>query len=80
MDEKLDGLEIKVSELKSEVGTWQGRWEEERQRNDDLARILTRVVEIGTKGGILSQVDRSGSRFQRSEEGEPPTTNSERKD
>ncbi|KAF9061442.1 optic atrophy 3 protein-domain-containing protein [Rhodocollybia butyracea] len=57
VDEKLDGLENKVVELRTEIGEWQGRWEEERQRNDDLARILTRVVEIGTKGGVLSQVE-----------------------
>jgi len=73
VDEKLEGLESKVSELKGEIGEWQNRWEEERQRNDDLARILTRVVEISTKGGgILSEVEVLRPRFQQDEgQGEP---------
>ncbi|KAJ4482374.1 optic atrophy 3 protein-domain-containing protein [Lentinula aciculospora] len=64
VDEKLDGLESKVSELRTEIGSWQERWEEERRRNDDLARVLTRVVDIGIKGGVLSEVEALRPNFQ----------------
>ncbi|KAJ3783558.1 optic atrophy 3 protein-domain-containing protein [Lentinula aff. detonsa] len=64
VDEKLDGLENKVSGLVTELGSWQVRWEEERKRNDDLARVLSRVVDIGIKGGILSEVEALRPNFQ----------------
>ncbi|KAJ3799830.1 optic atrophy 3 protein-domain-containing protein [Lentinula aff. detonsa] len=64
VDEKLDGLENKVSGLVTELGSWQERWEEERKRNDDLARVLSRVVDIGIKGGILSEVEALRPNFQ----------------
>ncbi|KAJ3731190.1 optic atrophy 3 protein-domain-containing protein [Lentinula guzmanii] len=64
VDEKLDRLENKVSGLVTELGSWQERWEEERKRNDDLARVLSRVVDIGIKGGILSEVEALRPNFQ----------------
>ncbi|KAF5380711.1 hypothetical protein D9757_007051 [Collybiopsis confluens] len=56
VDEKLEKLESAVSLLRAQMTEWQKRWEEEQQRNDDLARILTQVVDISTKGGILDEV------------------------
>ncbi|KIK69768.1 hypothetical protein GYMLUDRAFT_212602 [Collybiopsis luxurians FD-317 M1] len=71
VDDKLENLENAVSLLRTQMGEWQQRWEEEQQRNDDLARILTRVVEISTQGGILSQVDGLRSRFREDQVGIP---------
>ncbi|KAF4578306.1 OPA3 family protein [Pleurotus pulmonarius] len=55
VDDKLEGLETKVTELTTRVGLLAQKWDdqlhEERQRNDELARILERVVEIGLRGG-----------------------------
>ncbi|KAJ8488959.1 hypothetical protein ONZ45_g13760 [Pleurotus djamor] len=55
VDDKLDELETKVTELTSKVDLLATKWEdelrEERQRNDELSRILERVVEIGLRGG-----------------------------
>ncbi|KAF7441289.1 hypothetical protein PC9H_001638 [Pleurotus ostreatus] len=55
VDDKLEGLETKVTELTTRVDLlaqkWDDQLQEERQRNDELARILERVVEIGLRGG-----------------------------
>ncbi|KAF4604351.1 hypothetical protein EYR40_001530 [Pleurotus pulmonarius] len=55
VDDKLEGLETKVTELTTRVDLLAQKWDdqlhEERQRNDELARILERVVEIGLRGG-----------------------------
>ncbi|KZP25924.1 OPA3-domain-containing protein [Athelia psychrophila] len=55
IDDQLEELAEKLSELTTRVetvaGEYEGRWEEERIRNDELARILERVVEIGLRGG-----------------------------
>ncbi|KAJ3729224.1 optic atrophy 3 protein-domain-containing protein [Lentinula raphanica] len=64
VDEKLEGLENRVSELATQIGSWQERWEEEVKRNDDLAKVLTRIVDIGVKGGILGEVEALRPRFR----------------
>jgi len=55
VDDTLDDLGSKVLELTTRVDgfakQWEERLEEERQRNDELTRILERVVEIGLRGG-----------------------------
>ncbi|OBZ75957.1 OPA3-like protein, partial [Grifola frondosa] len=55
VNDQLEDLQAKVSSLTQSVETltkdYDGRWSEERQRNDELARILERVVEIGLRGG-----------------------------
>ncbi|KAL1681077.1 OPA3-domain-containing protein, partial [Schizophyllum commune] len=58
VDDALDNLREEVASLKSDVERVQGTvqevargWEEERGRNDELTRILERVVEIGLRGG-----------------------------
>ncbi|KAG9225766.1 hypothetical protein CCMSSC00406_0007776 [Pleurotus cornucopiae] len=55
VDDKLEGLETKVTELTTRVDLLAQKWDDqmqgERQRNDELARILERVVEIGLRRG-----------------------------
>ncbi|KAG6864212.1 hypothetical protein C0991_011522 [Blastosporella zonata] len=55
VDEQLDSLGTKVTELTTRVDQLSVRWEDEmryqKQKNDELSRILQRVVEIGLRGG-----------------------------
>ncbi|KIM49595.1 hypothetical protein M413DRAFT_407766 [Hebeloma cylindrosporum] len=55
VDDQLDDLGMRVTELTTRVNALTERFEaeqsEEKQRNDQLARILERVVEIGLRGG-----------------------------
>ncbi|EPS98368.1 hypothetical protein FOMPIDRAFT_1037540 [Fomitopsis schrenkii] len=55
VDDHLEELEGKVTALAEQAEAlkhmFEARWEEEKQRNDELARILERVVEIGLRGG-----------------------------
>ncbi|KAL0947762.1 hypothetical protein HGRIS_013840 [Hohenbuehelia grisea] len=55
VDDKLDELETRVTELTTRVESLATKWDdqlgEEKVRNDELARILQRVVEIGLRGG-----------------------------
>lgn len=54
VDDRLDELATSVSSLRDAVGQLrqtQQELEEERERNDELQRIMERVVEIGLRGG-----------------------------
>lgn len=55
VDDQLEELQSKVQQLMDTTSTMQQsfeeRWAEEKQRNDELTRILERVVEIGLRGG-----------------------------
>ncbi|EGN96346.1 hypothetical protein SERLA73DRAFT_58886 [Serpula lacrymans var. lacrymans S7.3] len=55
VDDQLDELNSRMQDLgtrlDSVTATYEERWQEEKQRNDELARILERVVEIGLRGG-----------------------------
>ncbi|KAJ3540989.1 hypothetical protein NMY22_g4073 [Coprinellus aureogranulatus] len=55
VDDQLEDLTTGLTELRARVDTLADKWEtqlqEEKQRNDELARILERVVEIGLRGG-----------------------------
>ncbi|KNZ77902.1 OPA3-like protein, partial [Termitomyces sp. J132] len=55
VDDQLDTLGTKVTELTTRVTQLETRWEDEmqyeKQRNDELSRILQRIVEIGLRGG-----------------------------
>jgi len=55
VDEQLEELSNKLQELTTRMDTvatnYEDKWEDERLRNDELARILERVVEIGLRGG-----------------------------
>ncbi|KAF5386864.1 hypothetical protein D9615_002084 [Tricholomella constricta] len=55
VDDQLDLLGTQVTELTARVDEIRTRWEhelrDEKQRNDELSRILERVVEIGLRGG-----------------------------
>ncbi|KZT74082.1 OPA3-domain-containing protein [Daedalea quercina L-15889] len=55
VDDQLEELDSKVMALTERTESlqrlYEERWEEEKQRNDELARILERVVEIGLRGG-----------------------------
>ncbi|PSR70886.1 hypothetical protein PHLCEN_2v13248 [Hermanssonia centrifuga] len=55
VDDRLDELQISLQSLAERVETlskdFEERWSEEKQRNDELTRILERIVEIGLRGG-----------------------------
>ncbi|TFK27093.1 OPA3-domain-containing protein [Coprinopsis marcescibilis] len=55
VDDQLEELGTQVTELKTRVDGLAGKWDEElreeRMRNDELSRILERVVEVGLRGG-----------------------------
>ncbi|KAI0792619.1 optic atrophy 3 protein-domain-containing protein, partial [Abortiporus biennis] len=55
VDDKLESLQSQVEGLSSRMdsltSTFEERLFEEQQRNDELTRILERVVEIGLRGG-----------------------------
>ncbi|KAF5318078.1 hypothetical protein D9619_012189 [Psilocybe cf. subviscida] len=55
VDDQLEDLGTRLTELTTRVDSLVGKWESERdfekQRNDELAKILERVVEIGLRGG-----------------------------
>lgn len=61
IDDQIDGLGTGLAELNSRVDTLTQRWEEEllqeKQRNDELSRILERIVEIGLRGGWVELQD-----------------------
>ncbi|CCM04563.1 uncharacterized protein FIBRA_06744 [Fibroporia radiculosa] len=55
VDDQLEELQTKLQQLTDKTMSLQEmfeeRWSEEKQRNDELSRILERVVEIGLRGG-----------------------------
>ncbi|KAJ7572547.1 OPA3-domain-containing protein [Mycena floridula] len=54
VDDQLEDLASQLRDLSSKVDSLDGlggRLEEEKRRNDELSRILERVVEIGLRGG-----------------------------
>jgi len=61
VDDQLDSLGTKVTELNSRLDVLSEYCEtelrEEKQRNDELSRILQRVVEIGLRGGLVEFQD-----------------------
>ncbi|KAG8749916.1 hypothetical protein FRC12_013163 [Ceratobasidium sp. 428] len=63
VDDQLDDLKTEVRELRSQMQAmgqgWEQALEDERSRNNELSRILTRVVEIGLRGGWAEIVDQA---------------------
>ncbi|KAG8745215.1 hypothetical protein FRC10_008527 [Ceratobasidium sp. 414] len=63
VDDQLDDLKTEVRELRSQMEAMGQGWEQalgdERSRNNELSRILTRVVEIGLRGGWAEIVDQA---------------------
>ncbi|KAG8718941.1 hypothetical protein FRC08_004013 [Ceratobasidium sp. 394] len=63
VDDQLDDLRTEVRELRSQMEAmgqgWEQALEDERSRNNELSRILTRVVEIGLRGGWAEVVDQT---------------------
>jgi len=55
VDEQLEELRTKVTELSEKMDSiakdYDERFSEEKERNDELTRILERIVEIGLRGG-----------------------------
>ncbi|ESK92277.1 optic atrophy 3 family [Moniliophthora roreri MCA 2997] len=55
VDDKLEDLDTRVTELTTRFNSLasqiEERLDEERRRNDELSRILERMVEIGLRGG-----------------------------
>ncbi|KAL0071206.1 hypothetical protein AAF712_001772 [Marasmius tenuissimus] len=55
VDDKLEDLDNRVAEVTTQlnglVSQIEDRLEEQRRRNDELSRILQRMVEIGLRGG-----------------------------
>ncbi|CAE6452105.1 unnamed protein product [Rhizoctonia solani] len=63
VDDQLEDLQNEVRDLKSRIEAmstgWEQKLEEESSRNNELSRILTRVVEIGLRGGWAEVVDQA---------------------
>ncbi|KAH9483560.1 OPA3-like protein [Psilocybe cubensis] len=61
VDDQLEDLGARIAGLNTRIEEMAQKWEEERsaetQRNDELARILERVVEIGLRGGWVEFKD-----------------------
>jgi len=51
VNDSIEELRIRVRELSEHLRIWEETMTEERRRNQELARILDRVVEIGLRGG-----------------------------
>ncbi|KAG6810707.1 hypothetical protein H0H92_010670 [Tricholoma furcatifolium] len=55
VDDQLDTLGTRVTELTTRVNQLTERWEDEmqyqKQKNEELSRILQRVIDIGLRGG-----------------------------
>lgn len=51
VDEQLEELRTKITALSEKMDNATKDYSEERQRNDELTRILERIVEIGLRGG-----------------------------
>ncbi|KDQ59828.1 hypothetical protein JAAARDRAFT_33401 [Jaapia argillacea MUCL 33604] len=55
VNDSLEDLSNKIQQLNGRVdefaSTFEEKWEEEKAKNDELTRILERVVEIGLRGG-----------------------------
>uniref|UniRef100_A0A0W0F0T6 Putative OPA3-domain-containing protein n=1 Tax=Moniliophthora roreri TaxID=221103 RepID=A0A0W0F0T6_MONRR len=55
VDDKLEDLDTRITELTTRFNSLasqiEERLDEERRRNDELSRILERMVEIGLRGG-----------------------------
>ncbi|KAB5591060.1 OPA3-like protein [Ceratobasidium theobromae] len=63
VDDQLEDLQAEIRELKNRIEAmgagWEQKLEEEQTRNNELSRILTRVVEIGLRGGWAEIVDQA---------------------
>ncbi|KAL5490638.1 hypothetical protein ACEPAI_5472 [Sanghuangporus weigelae] len=68
VDERIEELGERVGELRERVGGLERRvqeeWREERERNDELTRVLNRIVDIGLRGG-WAQLEDTPLRFVR---------------
>ncbi|KAI0294653.1 optic atrophy 3 protein-domain-containing protein [Multifurca ochricompacta] len=51
VNDSIDELQTRVHELSTRLERWEEASAEERERAQELARILDRVVEIGSRGG-----------------------------
>jgi len=56
VDDQLEELSGKVDELRmdlrSVVDVWEEKWVEERQRSEDITKIVETLVNIGMRGGF----------------------------
>ncbi|KAI0317383.1 optic atrophy 3 protein-domain-containing protein [Amylostereum chailletii] len=61
VDDALEDLQAQVRELGERLGKWETvqeeRSQEEQTRNEELTRILERVVDIGIRGGWMDAQD-----------------------
>jgi len=56
VNDSIEELQIRVRELNERLRTWEAAASEERQRHQELTRIMDRVVEIGLRGGAWAEV------------------------
>ncbi|CAE6417168.1 unnamed protein product [Rhizoctonia solani] len=62
VDDQLEDIQDEINELKNRIAGMTTDWQqklEESSRNNELSRILTRVVEIGLRGGWAEVVDQA---------------------
>ncbi|KAH9969236.1 OPA3-domain-containing protein [Russula compacta] len=65
VNDSIEELQTRVRELGERLRTWEEAATEERQRYQELARILERVVEIGVRGGLAELRDDTPLRISR---------------
>jgi len=56
VNDSIEELHIRVRELNERLRTWEVAASEERQRHQELTRIMDRVVEIGLQGGTWAEL------------------------
>lgn len=76
VDDKLDSLGTQVTELTTRVDylteRWEGELRHEQQRNDELALILQRIVDIGLNHGGWADLEDTPLQIPRIQRAPPP--------
>ncbi|EIM82339.1 OPA3-domain-containing protein [Stereum hirsutum FP-91666 SS1] len=72
VDEKLEDLQSKMQDVTKWMEGAEERYVEEQRKNEELTRILERVVEIGLRGG-WAELEDTPLRIPRLQLGPPPS-------
>jgi len=55
VNDSIEELQIRVRELSEHLRIWEEVMTEEQRRNQELTRILDRIVKIGVQGGSYAE-------------------------
>jgi len=61
VNDSIEELHTRVRELDERLRTWEEAALEERQRHQELAHIVDRIVEIGLRGGAWAELQDDNS-------------------